>query len=98
MQGVSVTYADIFNARAIIELVNIQRGYNSEPSYGTHFFQDLVETQIFPLAINPEDSGDFINWEFINQASNQIDCLLGREPSDASRCIKSHPDPTRAAW
>jgi hypothetical protein len=88
MQGVSVTYADIFNARALIELVNLQRGYNSEPSYGTHFFQDLVESQIYPLAINPDESSDFLNIELLNQASDQLDCLLGREPSSASRCLK----------
>jgi hypothetical protein len=88
LQGVSVTYADIFNARALVELVNLQRGYSSEPSYGTHFFQDLVESQIFPLAINPEASGDYLNLEFINQASDQTTALLGREPSAASRCIK----------
>jgi hypothetical protein len=88
MQGVSVTYADIFNARALIELVNLQRGYSSEPSYGTHFFQDLVESQIFPLAINPEESGDYLNLEFINQASDQTGVLLGSEPSAASRCLK----------
>ncbi len=88
IQGVSVTYADIFNARALVELVNLQRGYTSEPSYGTHFFQDLVESQIFPLAVDPENKGDFINWELLNQASDQVEALLGREPSNASRCIK----------
>jgi hypothetical protein len=88
LQGVPVTYADIFNTRALIELVVNARGFTSEPSYGTHFFQDLVETQIFPLAINPEEGGDYIHWDFLKSAADQTDWLLHREPSESSRCIK----------
>jgi len=88
LQGVPVTYADIFNTGALIELAVKQRGYSSEPSYGTHFFQDLVETQIFPLAVNPEEANDFFNWEFLEQASDQMDCLVDREATNARRCIK----------
>jgi hypothetical protein len=94
MQGVPVTYADIFNTRVLIELVIRQRGYSSEPSYGTHFFQDLVETEIFPLAINPDDTNDYLNWNFLNQSSDQKDQLLQRnsppegESHPASQCIK----------
>jgi hypothetical protein len=40
--GVPVTYADIFNTRALVELATTQQGAIPEPSYGTHFFQDLV--------------------------------------------------------
>jgi hypothetical protein len=79
LQGVPVTYADIFNTRALIELVVNARGYSSEPSYGTHFFQDLVETQIFPLAINPEESGDSISWDFLKGAEDQLACVMQRE-------------------
>jgi hypothetical protein len=88
LQGVPVTYADIFNTRALVELAVKQRGYSSEPSYGTHFFQDLVETQIFPLAVNPEEANDFFNWKFLEQASDQMDCLVDRESSNARRCVK----------
>ncbi|MFZ6026917.1 MAG: PEP/pyruvate-binding domain-containing protein [Chloroflexota bacterium] len=88
MQGVPVTYADIFNARALIELALQQRGYNSEPSYGTHFFQDLVETQIYPLAISPDDPHDFLNWDFLNQANDCLPALNMRGSSPASCCIK----------
>jgi hypothetical protein len=88
LQGVPVTYADIFNARALIELAVNQRGFTSEPSYGTHFFQDLVETQIYPIAIYPEEGEDYLNWDFLKQSTDQMQSILRREPSDASRCIK----------
>jgi hypothetical protein len=51
--GVKVTYADVFNTKMLIELGYSQGGGMPEVSYGTHFFQDLVEARIFPLAVFP---------------------------------------------
>jgi hypothetical protein len=87
MQGVPVTYADIFNTRALIELASKKGGYSSEPSYGTHFFQDLVETHIYPLAIHTEEAGDHLNLDFIKQASDRMPELIPK-PSPSSHCIK----------
>jgi hypothetical protein len=87
MQGVPVSYADIFNARALVELAGKKGGYSSEPSYGTHFFQDLVETKIYPLAISQEEPGDSLNLEFILQAADQMPGLFP-EQTPAIRCIK----------
>jgi len=85
-QGVPVTYADIFNARALIELASQKGGYSSEPSYGTHFFQDLVESQIYPLAISPEEGGDFLNGDFLAHASNRVADFIPQE-SPARGCL-----------
>jgi len=49
--GVPVSYADIYNSRALIELAVGPEGLVPDPSYGTHFFQDLVESQIYSLAL-----------------------------------------------
>jgi hypothetical protein len=87
MQGVPVTYADIFNTRALVEVASNKSGFSSEPSYGTHFFQDLVESQIYPLAIQPDEPGDHLNWDFIRQAENQISRFIS-EQTNASRCVK----------
>ncbi len=46
--GVHVDYADIFNSKALVELSGEGIGPAPEPSLGTHFFQDLLEGQIFP--------------------------------------------------
>jgi len=80
MQGVPVSYADIFNARALVELAGKKGGYSSEPSYGTHFFQDLVETKIYPLAISEEEPGDRLNLEFIRQAADQMPASSPNQP------------------
>jgi hypothetical protein len=93
MQGVPVTYADIFNSRALVELASKKGGYSSEPSYGTHFFQDLVESQIYPLAVSAEVDGDYLNLDFINQATNQFSSFFPL-PGKTSHCIKLIHIPT----
>ncbi|HEU0295942.1 MAG TPA: PEP/pyruvate-binding domain-containing protein [Anaerolineales bacterium] len=93
MQGVPVTYADIFNARALVEVASNQSGFSSEPSYGTHFFQDLVESQIYPLAVHLAEPGDHLNQEFIRRAENQLPTFFA-EQTNASRCIKIIHIPT----
>lgn len=85
--GVPVAYADIYNARALVELVGREQGFTLEPSYGTHFFQNLVESQIYPLALYPDEPGDFLNRAFVEAASNHLATVL---PEDAtySDCLK----------
>jgi hypothetical protein len=93
MQGVPVTYADIFNTRALVEVASNQSGFRVEPSYGTHFFQDLVESRIYPLAIHPDEPGDHINWEFIEGSENQMHKFISGQ-TRASQCIKIIHIPT----
>jgi hypothetical protein len=85
--GVPVSYADIYNARVLVELAVPQQGITPEPSYGTHFFQDLVEARIYPLAIFPGENGDSFNQDYIDRAQNHLSDLL---PNDAgfSDCLK----------
>jgi hypothetical protein len=85
--GVPVSYADIYNARALVEVALPNAGVTPDPSYGTHFFQDLVEAHIFPLAVYPEEPGDFLNREFIEQAGNSLAALLP-EDADYGDCVK----------
>jgi hypothetical protein len=54
--GVHIAYADIYNSKALIELAGQGIGPAPEPSLGTHFFQDLLESQIYPLAIFLDDA------------------------------------------
>jgi hypothetical protein len=96
MQGVPVTYADIFNTRALVEVASNKGGFAAEPSYGTHFFQDLVESQIYPLAVYPEEAGDHLNWEFIKRAENQITKFVPAL-TKTCQCIKLIHIPTERA-
>jgi hypothetical protein len=78
--GVYVSYADIHNTGALVELSGREIGTGPEPSLGTHFFQDLMEAQIYPLAVPLDDETTIFNWDFLNQAPNVIlDFLDGDE-------------------
>jgi hypothetical protein len=72
--GVPVTYGDIFNSRAMVEIVS--DGSNLEPSYGTHFFQDLVEANIYILGITHNDPEDRLNADFLLNSENVLEELL----------------------
>ncbi|MBN1681186.1 MAG: phosphoenolpyruvate synthase [Anaerolineae bacterium] len=74
--GIKVTYADIYNTRALIEIAHSQGGGSPEMAYGTHFFQDLVESEIFPLALFPHEGNAFFNWEFFDHAPSVLPDLL----------------------
>lgn len=54
--GVNVTYADIDRASVLVEVAREEAGQLPEVSYGTHFFQDLVEDRIIYIAVYPDDA------------------------------------------
>jgi hypothetical protein len=70
--GVKIGYGDIYNTRALVELSGTGIGLAPEPSFGTHFFQDLVEAHIYPLAINLEDEGAYLNRKFFYHSPNRL--------------------------
>ncbi|MCB0254378.1 MAG: PEP/pyruvate-binding domain-containing protein [Anaerolineae bacterium] len=79
--GVKVTYADVFNTKVLVELGYDHGSGAPEVSYGTHFFQDLVEARIFPLAVFPEQQETTFNRRFLAEAANK---LAERSPADAA--------------
>ncbi len=68
--GIPVSYADIFNARALVEIFDATN--SPEPSYGTHFFQDLVEARIYPLAIAVDDPATEFHRGFFEDSPNRL--------------------------
>lgn len=74
--GVKVTYADIYNTKVLIEVAFAAGGTVPEVSYGTHFFQDLVEAQIFPLPLYPDDPETVFDEDFLASAPNQLASIL----------------------
>ena len=74
--GVPIGYADIYNTRAIVEVSGSGIGPAPEPSFGTHFFQDLVEANIYPLAIYLDDEDTVFNREFFYKSPNQLESLV----------------------
>ncbi|MFO0972565.1 MAG: PEP/pyruvate-binding domain-containing protein [Phycisphaerae bacterium] len=88
--GVPVTYADINHAAMLIEVARERDGYVPEVSYGTHFFQDLVESDIHYLPLYPDDSMNHWNAEFFNGSPNRLAEILPRraELADVVRVIR----------
>ncbi len=74
--GVSVTYSDINNTAMLIEIARKKRDYVPEPSFGTHFFQDLVEASIRYLPLYPDEPNVVFNEEFLQGAENMLVELL----------------------
>ncbi|MBI5731274.1 MAG: nucleotidyltransferase domain-containing protein [Ignavibacteriales bacterium] len=76
--GVSVTYSDINNTAILIEVARKKGNYVPDLSFGTHFFQDLVEAGIRYLPLYPDDAGVVFNEKFLNSSQN-IFCDLVQE-------------------
>jgi predicted nucleotidyltransferase len=74
--GVSVTYSDINNTAVLIEIARKTGGYVPDLSFGTHFFQDLVESGIRYLPLYPDDPGVIFQEPFLKGAPNIIPILL----------------------
>jgi hypothetical protein len=74
--GVNVTYSDISNTALLMEVAAKRGNYVPELSFGTHFFQDLVESEIRYLPIYPDESGIQFNREFLMSAPNQLGAML----------------------
>jgi pyruvate,water dikinase len=85
--GVSVTYSEINNTSVLIEIARKRNEYVPEVSFGTHFFQDLVEANIFYLPLYPDDIGIVFNEAFFENSSNSFSELLPNL-SSLSKIIK----------
>jgi hypothetical protein len=70
--GVRVSYADIFNTKVLIEMSVADAEGIPELSYGTHFFQDLVEGGIYSLPLHLENPRSKFNWPFFDDAPNLL--------------------------
>ena len=54
------------------EVAFLKEGYTPEVSFGTHFFNDLVEAQITPIAIFPDDVDTVFKEAFLTESPNQL--------------------------
>lgn len=70
--GVPVSFAEICNAAVLVEIAREEGGFMPELSFGTHFFQDLVETKIFYVALFPGQEGVVFNSKVIDESTNEF--------------------------
>ena len=70
--GVPVTYADICHTTMLLEVARKTGSYVPDVSFGTHFFQALVEAQIVYLPLYPDEEGNHWNEEILNRSPNAL--------------------------
>ncbi|MCD6397418.1 MAG: PEP/pyruvate-binding domain-containing protein, partial [Spirochaetaceae bacterium] len=68
--GVNVRYSDINNTAVLIEIAKKQGNYTPDLSFGTHFFQDLVEASIKYLPLYPDEKNIIFNKFIIDRSTN----------------------------
>jgi len=74
--GVNVTYSDINNTAALIEVAQKRGDYTPDLSFGTHFFQDLVESQIRYIPLYPDSRGVHFNFSYFQNSGNILKDIL----------------------
>jgi hypothetical protein len=74
--GVPVTYSDINNAAMLIEVARQRGNYLPDLSFGTHFFQDLVEASIRYLPLYPDDPQTAFREGFLRHTPSVLEELL----------------------
>jgi pyruvate, water dikinase len=74
--GVNVTYSDVNNTAMLIEMAARHGSYVPELSFGTHFFQDLVESSIRYLPLFPGDPHVAFNERFLRESPSILGDLL----------------------
>jgi hypothetical protein len=74
--GVPVTYSDINNSAMLVEIARQKGNYLPDLSFGTHFFQDLVEASIRYLPLYPDDPRNAFKEPFFRGSHNMLEELL----------------------
>jgi hypothetical protein len=74
--GVPVRFAEINHLSVIVEIEYEGGSLVPELSFGTHFFQDLVETEIFYVALFPGKAQVSFNRQWLEGSENRLVSLL----------------------
>ena len=74
--GVPVKFAEINNITVLAEVAFPAGNLMPELSFGTHFFQDLVETDIFYVALFPKKKGVIFNREWFVKSKDLFTELM----------------------
>jgi len=82
--GVHVTYSDINRSAVLLEVARKKGNYLPELSFGTHFFQDLVEADIRYIPLYPDEKNNVFNEAFLMQSYNALPDILPRRAKLAS--------------
>jgi hypothetical protein len=74
--GVPVGFHEINQIAVLVEMAYEGGNLMPELSFGTHFFQDLVETDIFYVALFPQKTGVIFNKDRLLEMPNRLAALV----------------------
>ncbi|NQT29685.1 MAG: phosphoenolpyruvate synthase [Candidatus Saganbacteria bacterium] len=74
--GVPVGFAEINNVSALVEVDDPDGGFMPELSFGSHFFLDMVESNIFYSALFLGNEGVIFNKAWLDNLPNQLVALI----------------------
>jgi hypothetical protein len=70
--SVPVRYSDICGSATLVELVPSGEGQVPELAYGTDFYQDLLEANIYDLPLHLDAEGGMFDWSFFRDSPNLL--------------------------
>jgi len=85
--GVPVTFSEINTVSFLCEEVAMHEGLVPEASLGTHFFNDLVESDMLYCAVYPTKKGYILNKRFFAEAGNILTSIMP-EAKDLAPAVK----------
>ncbi len=94
--GVPVSFAEINTVSVLCEIDTMHEGIAPDLSLGTHFFNDLVETDMLYIAFYGSKKSNVLNEEFLNVLPNRLTEMIPEASawSHAVRVIEA-PDNKR---
>ena len=95
--GVPVSFAEINKIAVLVEIAYEGSNLMPELSFGTHFFQDLVESDIFYVALFPQKAEVIFNKEKLYALPDLLSQLLPEDAkyADAVKVCEVEPDQVR---
>ncbi|MDO5678169.1 MAG: PEP/pyruvate-binding domain-containing protein [Propionibacteriaceae bacterium] len=85
--GVPVNFTEVAAADALIEFTYPDADFHPDLSYGSHFFQDIVEGETFYAAIFDGRPGVVFNHERLTNQANEIAELVPTAPSGVADVV-----------
>lgn len=85
--GVPVSFSDISGAAALVEFTYPEGDFRPELSYGSHFFQDIVEAGTFYAAVFDDRPGVVFNHGRITQEPNALTDLVPEAPAALAEVV-----------
>ena len=74
--GVPVSYSEINDATVIVEIAQMSETVFPDMSLGTHFFSDLIESDILYLGLKPQQKSNLFKRDYFLNVKNHLEKIM----------------------